>query len=149
MTDKNNQPKFSDLDKWDDLFDEHLDSDVNVKRALTNLYNGLQRRGIPQSATMKANLSAARTGTTQKIETKVKISVILKDKPKSEEHKAKISSATIGIKKQPRDEETKSKIGAANKGKIRIRVTCPHCDKEGAESPMARWHFDNCKLKRD
>ena len=27
------------------------------------------------------------------------------------------------------------------------RVVCPHCGKQGAKSPMARWHFDNCKHK--
>lgn len=27
------------------------------------------------------------------------------------------------------------------------RVVCPHCDKQGAKSPMSRWHFDNCKHK--
>jgi len=26
-------------------------------------------------------------------------------------------------------------------------VTCPHCGKSGAKSPMSRWHFDNCKDK--
>ena len=27
------------------------------------------------------------------------------------------------------------------------RVVCPHCGKQGAKSPMSRWHFDNCKKK--
>ena len=27
------------------------------------------------------------------------------------------------------------------------RVVCPHCGKQGAKSPMSRWHFDNCKHK--
>lgn len=27
------------------------------------------------------------------------------------------------------------------------RLTCPHCKKEGAHSPMIRWHFNNCKYK--
>jgi hypothetical protein len=25
-------------------------------------------------------------------------------------------------------------------------VTCPHCDKVGANNSMKRWHFDNCKV---
>jgi hypothetical protein len=57
--------------------------------------------------------------------------------------------------------ETKEKIGRINLGKkhsnesiIKQRkiwagrdntVTCPHCKKTGAEPPMKRWHFDNCK----
>lgn len=29
------------------------------------------------------------------------------------------------------------------------KVTCPHCGKQGAPSPMARWHFGNCKTISD
>jgi len=28
-----------------------------------------------------------------------------------------------------------------------IRVTCPHCNKEGGKFVMGRWHFDNCPHK--
>lgn len=31
--------------------------------------------------------------------------------------------------------------------KMRKKVKCPHCDKEGKMGPMSRWHFDNCKMK--
>ena len=37
-------------------------------------------------------------------------------------------------------------------GKIKgpqSRITCPHCKKEGGESIMKRWHFDNCKNMRN
>lgn len=27
------------------------------------------------------------------------------------------------------------------------RVTCPHCNKQGQEPAMLRWHFDNCKQR--
>ncbi len=33
------------------------------------------------------------------------------------------------------------------KSKTYKKSTCPHCDKEGGESIMKRWHFDNCKHK--
>jgi hypothetical protein len=32
-------------------------------------------------------------------------------------------------------------------GKKHKRFVCPHCNKEGANGAMQRWHFDNCKQK--
>lgn len=32
-----------------------------------------------------------------------------------------------------------------NKNKKSIRIKCPHCNKEGGQSIMKRWHFNNCK----
>ena len=32
----------------------------------------------------------------------------------------------------------------ARKGKPQPQLTCPHCNKSGGNSNMARWHFDNC-----
>lgn len=34
------------------------------------------------------------------------------------------------------------------KEKLRRKVTCPHCNKEGGICAMKRWHFDNCKFKK-
>ena len=28
-----------------------------------------------------------------------------------------------------------------------VKVTCPHCGKEGTKLILARWHFDKCKFK--
>ncbi len=28
-------------------------------------------------------------------------------------------------------------------------VTCPHCGKSGGHKTMPRWHFDNCKYKKE
>lgn len=33
------------------------------------------------------------------------------------------------------------------KEKLRRKVTCPYCSKEGGICAMKRWHFDNCKFK--
>lgn len=52
-------------------------------------------------------------------------------------------------------EETKKKLsehpncsagGKKNTGKIREKIKCPHCSKEGARNVMFRWHFENCKM---
>jgi hypothetical protein len=51
-------------------------------------------------------------------------------------------------------EETKVKLrnhpncragGKAQLGKVRLKVTCPHCGKIGAMNTMSRWHFDKCR----
>lgn len=83
----------------------------------------------------------------------------LKGRKHTEEHKAKTSAT---LKGRSRPEEVKAKISAGHKGKKlsiehreklskiytdRPKVKCPHCTKSGSQSIMARWHFDNCKLK--
>lgn len=77
----------------------------------------------------------------------------------SDEHKAKVSKSCKG---RIVNEESKKKLSAALKGrelsddwkeklsvaaKNRLKVKCPHCDKEGDTPNMKRWHFDNCKIK--
>ena len=39
--------------------------------------------------------------------------------------------------------------GRPSQQKCKPPVTCPHCGKEGDVGAMKRWHFDNCKQKRD
>ncbi|UYD59298.1 hypothetical protein HPMBJEAJ_00199 [Aeromonas phage avDM6] len=36
----------------------------------------------------------------------------------------------------------------SEKLKSNPKVTCPHCGKVGAKSPMVRHHFDNCKMRK-
>lgn len=52
------------------------------------------------------------------------VSKRLKGVPKSEAHK-------LAMRNRPQDT---------------IRLTCPHCGKEGDYKNMKRWHMDNCKL---
>lgn len=63
-----------------------------------------------------------------------------------EEVKQKISKAIKGKKVS---KETKKKMSDAKKGiapkTSKIKVKCPHCEKEGQKTVMHRWHFDNCK----
>lgn len=60
----------------------------------------------------------------------------------SEEQKSKMSLSHIG---HICSDETKSKMSKTRLGRKHPRVTCPHCLKTGGTSPMARFHFDNCK----
>lgn len=57
------------------------------------------------------------------------------------------------INTKPMSDETRKKLSDRKKGKVpkanaRI-VKCPHCDKEGQEANMKRWHFDNCGKPRN
>jgi hypothetical protein len=68
-------------------------------------------------------------------------------KPKSDEHRQKISEAQKGKK---HSDETKLKISEAMKGVPlgpQEQTECPHCSKIGGIAVMTRWHFDNCKYK--
>jgi hypothetical protein len=53
---------------------------------------------------------------------------------KSDEHKLKISESMKKFQKEKNP----------NLGKIREKVECPYCKKQGAMNTMSRWHFDNC-----
>lgn len=46
-------------------------------------------------------------------------------------------------------EETKAKISAKTKGVPKAIIKCPYCELEGGVGVMGRWHFDNCKLKKE
>ena len=93
-------------------------------------------KGVPHTEEHKAKLAAAGTGRIQSVETKAKQSEKAKDRVVSDETKAKLSASNKG-KPSPK------------KGIPRPKLTCPHCGQEGGNSSMKRWHFDNCKLKRD
>ena len=44
-------------------------------------------------------------------------------------------------------EETRKHL--SEKAKNRPKLTCPHCGKQSQPGMAKRWHFDNCKLKKD
>ncbi len=116
---------------------------------------------------IKAQISATLTGNTASIETKAKMSATRKGVKKSDEHKAKIASANLGKifsaehKKniglagigRKHSQEIKSQIALsvskAQKGVPKRVTICPHCGKSGGVSNMTRYHFENCKLKKD
>jgi hypothetical protein len=70
----------------------------------------------------------------KKPEVATKISNSLKGKSKSEDHKEKLRG--------PKSEGHKEKLRGP-----KPKISCPHCGKLGAPSPMKRFHFDNCKHK--
>jgi hypothetical protein len=75
-------------------------------------------------------------------ETKEKLSKIKTGKRNSEESNAKNSSSNKGVLKSP---EHRANISAGKKGISQLKITCPHCQKEGGNSVMKRHHFDRCK----
>jgi hypothetical protein len=74
----------------------------------------------------------------------------LKGIERPEETKRKISEANKGrvfgcSKKKSEAARKRSAEGRHPwKGKKRPTKICPHCNKEGADYLMSRWHFDNC-----
>ena len=60
----------------------------------------------------------------------------------SDERKAAFSASNPS-----HDPEVNAKKSAKLKGYQWKRIECPHCGLVGAEPPMKRYHFDNCKKK--
>lgn len=48
----------------------------------------------------------------------------------------------------PLSDDTKRKMSIAKIGIKKLRIRCPHCNKEGGKPAMIRFHFDNCKDKK-
>jgi len=65
-------------------------------------------------------------------------------KKHSAESKEKNRQSNLGKK---HTEETKIKMRKPHR-KHKI-ITCPHCDKEGHDNVMYRWHFGNCRNRND
>jgi hypothetical protein len=66
-------------------------------------------------------------------------------KPHSEETKAKMSAV---LKGRQFSNDSKAKMSAAQKRIIHPIVECPHCGKRGKDNVMARYHFNNCKIRQ-
>jgi hypothetical protein len=77
-------------------------------------------------------------------------------KPKSDIHKNNIRLARLTS--PPRDEKTRDKMKQSAINRVlklngafnnHIKSTCPICEKEGQRNAMLRWHFNNCKIKKE
>ncbi|CAB4124767.1 grpIintron_endo, group I intron endonuclease [uncultured Caudovirales phage] len=115
--------------------------------------NGLTFEGYNHTQEVKEKLRQSSTGRTHSDITKKKISennFARRNPIKQKEH---ASVAGSYVKSESHKQKIRESITQLhqehnyNLGKIRIKVTCPHCNKEGANNTMSRWHFDNCKNK--
>lgn len=116
----------------------------------------------------KQKLSAINTGKKHSEETKKRIGTSVKGHrrlPVGYKHSAatgiKMSMSRLGKKRGPYKNykiarakgtfhltaETKKKIGDHLRGTKQPIVTCPYCQRSGGSRGMARFHFNNCKLK--
>jgi predicted GIY-YIG superfamily endonuclease len=119
--------------------------------------------GRSKSVETKQRISESKRGVPSRLKGRArpleviqKIAAANTGKPKSEEHKAKISATTMGRKrplevcakialasaKRRHTEETKEKL----RNRPKIVVTCPHCGRTGALATMSRWHFNKCSV---
>lgn len=70
-----------------------------------------------------------------------KVSLALKNKTKTLEHRENIRKALTGRRgKSFPNRRPREKVSHQS-------VCCPHCGKSGGSNIMTRWHFDNCKYK--
>lgn len=124
------------------------------KDILSNLYVGktFEERFGENSDNIRKQISLSKLGKPSGMlgklhteETKKKMS-----KAKPEGFGSIISKKRTGIKFS--EEQMKNmqianiENGIKRRGVRRKVITCPHCNKEGGNSQMKRYHFDNCKL---
>jgi hypothetical protein len=154
FTEKDSLVEFAEL--FSDIFNIVEEVDTNGKKCWANEIpeNGLhggQNIGMPSPlkgiSTGKPGVwknkkrpdhSLKMRGRLQTIEHSQKISESLKKYKRSDEHNAKLADSKRG--------RPNPKLSIA----LRLRpiVICPHCNKQG-KANMTRYHFDNCKLKKE
>lgn len=116
--------------------------------------NNLTFKGFVHSAQAKEKISKSSTGRTASAETRQKLSQnnFARRNPEKQKLHARLAAA------RPKSDEHKEKIrqralitrsGVKNAGKKKPVVECPHCKKIGSVNTMSRWHFANCKQKKD
>jgi hypothetical protein len=69
-------------------------------------------------------------------------------KKKSASHKKNMSQSQKDFYKTPEGKKALASKSSKQKGQKRPIVICPHCGKTGADRIMGRWHFDNCKHRK-
>lgn len=70
-----------------------------------------------------------------------------RDHTQTTEFKENARQRMLGSK---RSLETIEKLRLGRKSdNVKNKVICPHCNKEGQEAAMKRWHFSNCKAKNE
>ena len=122
---------------------EHI---AAIKRTHIGKFVSLETRKKMSKAIKAAGpAGAAIKGSKRSNETRQKISQSRKGMKFSKEHRENLSKARKKIKVSP---ETGKKISEANKGRPKLKLTCPHCGLTGGNSQMKRWHFTNCRNKK-
>ena len=108
-------------------------------------------------------ISTTHTGKIVSEETREKLAECKRGKPISDATKEKIANSMTGDKNhfygKKHTEETKEKLRGPKSpehlAKIKLIISnypiriCPHCGLEGTGGAMTRWHFDNCKNRKD
>lgn len=130
----------------------------------TRFKNGSHMRGKKHTDEFKNHLSKLFTGREVSEETRLKIGESSKGRLKSEETKDKMRGENNPNYGKTTSDAVKNAISKAHKNKIvsgvtkdklseaarnRKLITCPHCGMESQPGAMKRWHFDNCKLKKE
>lgn len=136
-----------------DNFTHNPDKELIRKKLQARRHTDATKKKISENNWQKYN-PGHRTGTKWSEEQRTKMEMYLaengspfKGKCHTEEAKQKNREKHLGKKTS---EETKAKMRASSrKGYVYEKQICPHCGKEGGGNTMKRYHFDNCKNKKD
>ena len=74
-------------------------------------------------------------------------------KSKSKAHAEAIRQARLQAPPRSKESRLKMRESALNRESNftgnHIQVECPHCSKVGQKNAMLRWHFTNCKIRKE
>lgn len=122
---------------------EHIEA---IKKAHTGkIVSEETKRRMSESIKLAGPAGGAIKGSKRSNSTRNKISQAKKGINLTAFHKKQLSEARKNVIVS---KETGKKISASLIGKPKIKITCPHCNLEGGNSQMKRWHFDNCRNKK-
>ena len=136
-----------------DTFTYNPDKEMIREKLQARRHTEATKKRISENNWQKHN-PGHRTGTKWSEEQRSKMAAYLakkgspmKGKTHTEEAKQKNREKHLGKKLS---EETKDKMRASSKkGYVYEKQVCPHCNKEGGGNTMKRFHFTNCKNKKD
>lgn len=74
-------------------------------------------------------------------------------KPKTRQHANAIRKARLNAPPRSKESRKRMRVAALMRGVNftgnYIQAICPHCTKVGQENAMKRWHFNNCKERKE
>ena len=120
--------------------------------ALVGMTSGLKKRKTYKIQSSRSYAVLKEAAMLASLGRKVEDTVKYKQ-PKSNKHKQAIRQARLAAPPRSKESREKMRKSALNRGDNftgnYLQAKCPNCLKEGQKNAMLRWHFNNCKVRKE